>query len=105
MSISNDVSVVRELARCYMEIAMSERYVRMRQRFRDSNDMKIVRPPVLIEEVPWHEMNYEGALDCFCEDSFLRGMEYGLRVALLRDKYLACDNFIEPVWVVNKSYN
>ncbi|NLE12949.1 MAG: hypothetical protein GX628_04630 [Clostridiales bacterium] len=104
MSISSDISVVRELAKRYMEIAQSERYVRMRKRFRDSNDLKIVRPPVIIEEVPWHEMNYEGALDCVCKDASLRGMEYGLRVALLRDKYLACDNFIEPVWVVYKAY-
>ena len=105
MSIASDISVVRELARRYMEIALSERYVRMRQRFRDSNDLKIVRPPALIEEIPWHEMNYEGALDCVCEDAFLRDMEYSLRTALLRDRYLACDHFIEPVWVVNKSYS
>ena len=88
-----------------MEIAMSDKHVRMRQRFRDSNDLKIVRPPVIIEEIPWHGMNFEGELDCFCEDGSLRGMEYGLRVALFRDKDFKCDNFIEPYWVVGKSYS
>ena len=104
-NIDKDISVVRELAKQYMEIAMSEKHVRMRQRFKDSNDLKIVRPPVNIEEIPWHEMNFEGALDCICEDSGMRGMEYGLRVALYREKYFKCDNYIQPVWVIGKSYS
>lgn len=100
-----DLTIVRDLAKKYLEIAMSDKHVRMRQRFRDSNDLKIVRPPVIIEEIPWHEMNFEGELDCFCEDGSLRGMEYGLRVALFREKYFKCDNYIEPYWVVGKSYS
>ena len=35
----------------------------------------------------------------------MRGMEYGLRVALFREKYFKCDNYIEPYWVVHKSYS
>jgi hypothetical protein len=103
--IMRDREIVRELTKRYMEIALSDRHVRMRKRFRDSNDLKIVRPPLIIEEIPWHEMNYEHALDCLCEDPGLRGMEYGLRVALYREKYLRCDNYIEPVWVIGKSYS
>ena len=105
MSIHRDIDIVRELAKQYMEIAVSDKHVRMRQRFRDTNDLKIVRPPVIVEELPWHEMNYDGALDCICEDGGMRGMEYGLRVALMREKYFSCDNYIEPYWVVYKSYS
>lgn len=100
-----DLTIVRDLAKQYMEIAMSDKHIKMRQRFLDTNNLKIVRPPVIMEEIPWHEMNYEGALDCQCEDGSLRGMEYGLRVALFREKYFKCDNFIEPWWVVRKSYS
>lgn len=75
-TLSNDITVIRELAKRYMEIAQSDRHVRMRRRFRDSNDLKIVRPPLLADEVPWHEMNFEGALDCVCEDEELRRIEY-----------------------------
>ena len=71
-----ELAIVRELAKKYMEIAMSEKHVNMRRRFRDSNDLKIVRPPVIIEEIPWHEMNFEGALDCQCQNKELRQMEY-----------------------------
>jgi len=103
--IAKDILVIRELTKQYMEAAMSDRHVRMRKRFRDTNDLKIVRPPVLMDEIPWHEMDYEGALDCVCEDAGLRGMEYGLRVALYREKYFKCDNLIEPCWVVHKSFS
>lgn len=102
--IQKEISLVRELARRYMDIAMSEKHVRMRQRFRDSNDLKIVRPPLIMEEIPWHEMNMDGELDCACEDMEMRRMEYFFRVQLFREKHFKCDNYIEPVWVVHKSF-
>ncbi len=99
-----ETAIVRELAKKVMEIALSDRHVRMRRRFRDSNDLKIVRPPLLLEEVPWHEMNVDGELDCLCADEDLRRMEYALRVLLFREKHFRCDNFIEPVWVVQRAF-
>ena len=51
--IAKDILVIRELTKQYMEVAMSDRHVRMRKRFRDTNDLKIVRPPVLMDEIPW----------------------------------------------------
>ena len=101
--VSRDIDVVRELARRYMEIALSDKHVRMRRRFRDSNDLKIVRPPLIMEEIPWHEMNMDGELDCVCEDETLRKMEYQLRVQLFREKHFKCDNYIQPVWVIDKA--
>ena len=105
MYSKHDVETVRELAKRYIEIANSEKHVKMRERFRATNDLKIVRPPVIVEELPWHEMNMDGALDCVCEDGGLRGIEYSFRVALFREKYFKCDNFIEPVFAVGKSYS
>ena len=105
MYSSNDITIIRDLCKRYMEIATSEKHVKMRKRFQDSNDLKIVRPPLIIEEIPWEQMNYEHALDCKCENAELRGMEYGLRVALFREKYFKCDNYIEPCWVVRKSFS
>ena len=104
-SLKKQAAVVRELAKRVMEIAMSEKHVRMRRRFRDTNDLKPVRPPLIIEEIPWHEMNRDGELDCVCEDGRLRGMEYSLRVALYREKHFRCDNYIVPWWGVSKSYS
>ena len=100
---NRQAAVVRELAKRYMEIALSDKHVRMRRRFRDSNDLKIVRPPLIMEEIPWHEMNMDGELDCVCQDEDLRRMEYSLRVQLFREKHFRCDNYIEPVWVIDKA--
>ena len=101
--MNREISIVRELAKQYMEIAQSDKHVRMRRRFRDSNDLKIVRPPLIMEEIPWHEMNMDGELDCVCEDKTLRDMEYRLRVQLFREKHFKCDNYIEPVWTISKA--
>ncbi len=103
MADRREIETVRELARRVMDIALSERHVRMRQRFRDSNDRKIVRPPLIMEEIPWHEMDLNGELDCVCEQKELRAMEYRLRVQLFREKHFRCDNYIEPVWTIGKA--
>lgn len=105
MSYQNDLNNVRELAKKYAEIANSERHIKMRRRFRDTNDLKVVRPPLNIEEIPWQQMNFEHELDCTCEDGGLRGIEYSFRVALFREKYFKSDNYIEPCWVVYKSFS
>ena len=98
-------NIIRELAKRYREIAESPKHVRMRKRFRDNNDLRVVRPPLIMEELPWHELNMDGELDCVCEDDRLRGMEWRLRSELFREKHFACDNYIEPVWTVGKSYS
>lgn len=105
MYSEKDRNTVRELAKQYMEIAASDRHVKMRRRFRDCNDLKLVRPPLLVDEVPWQQMNIDGALDCRCESDELRWIEYRLREFLFRDKYFRCDNLIEPVWPVYKSFS
>ncbi len=96
--------LIRELAKQYREVAESPKHVRMRKRFRDNNDLRVVRPPLLMDEIPWHEMNIDGELDCGCENDALRDMEWRLRSELFRERHFACDNFIEPVWTVHKAY-
>lgn len=105
MYSEKDVHIIRELAKQYMEIAVSERHVKMRRRFLDSNNLNVVRPPLIIEEIPWQQMNIDGELDCICEDEKLRGMECSLRRNLFREKHFRCDNYIEPVWPVYKSFS
>lgn len=104
MEMTRDIAILRDLAKRYMEIALSEKHVRMRQRFRDTNDLNIVRPPLIIEEIPWAQMNIDGELDCICEHEEFRGTEYFFRERLFREKYLACDNYIEPFFPVWKSF-
>jgi hypothetical protein len=71
---NRDKLIVRELAKRYMELVMSEKQKLMRQRFCDTNDLKIVRPPVIIDEIPWYQMEVDGELTPLCSDEATRSV-------------------------------
>ncbi|MBQ8332294.1 MAG: hypothetical protein IJX93_00800 [Clostridia bacterium] len=98
-----DKTIVRDLAKRYMELALSEEQQRMNRRMKDTNDLKITRPTVLLDEIPWYQMNIDDALTCQCEDSGARHAEYGLRTLLYRRKYFKADTLFEPFWRVTRS--
>ena len=100
-----DRSIVRELAKQYMEFATSEKQRKRYQRGKDNNDLIAGRPPVTIEEIPWYQMNYEDALTCYCEDEQARAVEYDLRVRLYRIKYFDVDGFFDPFWRVRMAFD
>ena len=70
-----DKQIIRELAKQYMELVHSEKHQRAAKRMLDTNDLKVVRPPVLVDEIPWYQMDMDGELACRCEDPRVREME------------------------------
>ena len=98
-----DQKIIRELAKKYMEIACSEQQQKMNARFQASNDLKIVRPPVLIDEIPWYQINVNGELDCFCEEPKAKAVELHLRKKLFYARYFKTDRLMDPVWKVHMS--
>lgn len=100
----HDKLIIRELAKRYMEYVTSEKQQMMIRRMRDINDLKVRRPAVLMDEIPWYQMNMDGELDCVCEGDRARGVEGWFRVNLFRIKHFRCDNLFEPVWKVRISY-
>lgn len=101
---TTDKRVVRELAKQYMEFAASEKQAKAFARMRDNNDLIPGRPPVLIDEIPWYQMDIGGELTCVCEDPWLRGIEYGFRLALFYFRHFSCvDNLYEPFFRINKT--
>lgn len=99
-----DKQIVRELAKQYMEMASSEKQRKMNQRMKDTNDLKLVRPPLMIDEIPWYQMNIDDELTCVCEDDRARGVEYSFRIALYRWKHFRADTLFEPFWRVRMGY-
>lgn len=97
---SNDKIIIRELAKQYMQLATSEKQQKMFARMQATNDLSIVRPPVLIDEIQWGQMNIDGELNCFCEDPRARRAESRLRQALYRAKHLKADTMFEPFFRV-----
>ena len=91
-----DKEIIRELARKYMEIALSPEQADTDARIKATNDLKIVRPPVLIEEIPWYQMDIDGELQCRCADPRARWVEEHLRRTLYRKKYFRADRRLDP---------
>ncbi len=105
MITQRDKKLVRELAKQYMELAASEKQQKMDQRMKDTNDLKLVRPPVLLDEIPWYQMDIDGDLICQCEDQGARNVETFFRRALFRRKYFRADTILEPFFRVTMAYD
>lgn len=102
---AKDKEIVRELAKQYLEIASSEQQQKMNRRMKDTNDLKLVRPPVLLDEIPWYQMDIDGDLTCQCEDQGARNVETFFRRALFRHKYFRADTVFEPFFRVTMAYD
>ena len=103
--IQRDKDIVRELAKRYMELATDEHQQDMNRRMRATNDLQITRPPVLIDEIPWYQMDIDGELTCLCEDKGARKAEETLRRAIYRRKHFKADTIFEPFWRVTMAYD
>lgn len=106
MATLKDRETVRELAKRYMEAVCTERQEQMFRRFRDTNDLKVGRPPVLIAEIPWYQMDMDGELTCLCEEKRARDIELHFRRALYYMKHFqGADNAYEPFFRVKRAYD
>ncbi len=99
-----DKQIVRELARRYMEQACSEKQFAANRRMKATNDLQQVRPPVLIDEIPWYQMDIDGELQCLCADPRARQLEGYLRRILYERKYFKSDVIMDPFWSVPISF-
>ena len=99
-----DKQIIRELAKKYMEQATSEKQLAANKRMQDTNDLKLVRPPVMLNEIPWYQMDIDGDLVCLCRDPRAREVEGHLRRYLYMCKYFRADNILEPYFRVNRHF-
>lgn len=97
---SADKAILRPLAERYSELAHRDIQQERLRRYRAHNDLEIVRPIVLVDEVPWGEIADE-ALVCRCSPEFA-GMERGIRRALFAWDHFQADMVIGPVYLVDK---
>ena len=105
MIAQNERFIVRELAKEYMALVTTEKQAKMRQRACDTNDLKIVRPPVILDEIPWYQMNMDDELTCLCEDEQVRKVELSFRKKLFYLKHFKADNLFEPCFRIKRAYD
>jgi len=99
-----DRALLRELAKEYAEISShpvnKERYTRGK----DANSLRQSRPLVWVQEIPWHEMDIDGALILRCEGENARTMERHFRQTLYRWKYIQAGMYVEDAYYIPKAF-
>jgi hypothetical protein len=93
-----DKETLRALAGKYSELAALDVQKERLARYAATTSLEIVRPVVLIDEVPWGEIRDE-ALKNVCDPS-LHELEGALRRALYQWEHFQVDRVIPPVWRV-----
>ncbi len=92
----HDISALRDLGRQVAEIAALPDQQRTIKLWKKLNGLKPVRPMVMIDQIPWHEMNVDDELTLQCADKTARRTENNLRQRLYRWKHMRADYVVEP---------
>lgn len=100
--MNREETLLRTLAWEYACAANNEKNMQARTLHTAVNDLKMIRPVVLIEEIPFHELNFDGSLTLLCEDPDLRGAEDWFRRQLFKWKYFPADMILPPYFPVQK---
>jgi len=61
------------------------------------NDGHMQRPMVLLDQIPWHEMDVDGLLVNQVQDEYWRGVETELRQSIYKLKFMPADATAEPI--------
>lgn len=91
---------LREQAKEYAQIAFSDRNLKRPELYRQLNSLKLVKPPILVFEVPWGEIDQREELKLECENDQYRGIERGLKRNLFQFKHFEGDYAIHPYYKV-----
>lgn len=100
--IPNDKKILRKVAEEYLEFALDPVQDERRKLHTAVNDLKMIRPVVMLDELPWNEMNFNGELTNECEDEYLRSVETFFRRTIFQQKYFPGDTIIRPYFGVGK---
>jgi hypothetical protein len=93
---SADRLVLRDLAKQLADIAALPVQRETVRHWTALNGLKPVRPMVMIDQIPWHELNVNDELTLRCEDKGAQGIERGFRRSIYRWKHMPADFVVEP---------
>lgn len=97
-----DTKILRKLAQKYFEIANNEKIAGNIKLHKAVNDLKQIRPVVLVDELPWNEMNLNDELTLLCTDDYLREIEWFLRSTIYKAIHMPADMVLQPYIPINK---
>jgi hypothetical protein len=79
-----------------MGYALSDRNNEKRELWRALNNMHMQKPMISIEQMPWHELDVDGFLQCKVEDPYFRGIEWDLRTQIYKWEHMPADMVLNP---------
>lgn len=97
-----DRDILRALAYEYVTCLEQSDYEGRIKLHKGINDLKPIRPVVLIEELPWHELDFDGSLTLKCEDNLCKGIEGFFRRSIYKWRYMPADMLLTPYVPVGK---
>lgn len=103
VTMQHDKEILRKLAARYMEIAMLPVQREKMALWKALNRGKMQRPMVVIDQLPWNELNDNGELTCFAQDPFCRELEWDLRSTIYKWEHFPVDMVVEPFITIPKS--
>ena len=101
----NDREILRGLAGRYADAAFSDFNLEHILLHRQVNDLVQTRPIVLIEELPWDELNAEGELTIHCQDTDCRELEAFFRTNLYKWEHMRADMVLIPYVPIHKVFS
>ena len=103
MSLSrNEMETLRNLAQQYMEIAAQPKFKGKKELWLSLNRCDMQRPMLMIDQMPWHELDVDGFLVNQVEDPYWRGVETNLRQTIYKLRYLPADMVPQPFLILPK---
>ncbi len=94
--------VLRELAMKLFEASAQQRNEERKKLHTSLNDLKMIRPVVLIDELPWSEFDGYDELKAVNTDPFLNSLETYMRRTLFKYRYFPADMIVQPYIPVHK---
>ncbi|NLV34773.1 MAG: hypothetical protein GXY21_09610 [Clostridiaceae bacterium] len=91
-----EISVLQETAKKYMEYASLPVQKEKIRLWKALNRSKMERPMVVIDQIPWNEMNNEHELDLFVENPVFRRVELNLKKEIYKYKHYPVDMVLDP---------
>lgn len=91
-----EIGILRELAIKYAEYAALPVQKEKTELWRRMNSGSLERPMVLVDQLPWGELDTDGSLQCRIADPYWREVECRLRQTLYKWENLPADMVLNP---------
>lgn len=96
MLTQNDIQILRPLLFEYADAAALPIHQEKKRLWLKLNHLQMERPLLLIDQIPWNEMDTDGSLVCHVQDPYWRSVEWNLRTMLYKFRHMPGDMVLDP---------